>query len=683
MENMKLQTRRLTNLIMISMIVFGVLLRANMISAQRSPIEDDISTNLPGVKSNVVIFNNTAPVIDGSLESFKGEWDDAVEYSTQFGEESYTSVSIRVKANYTHLFIAVEYITTVYVEINTTVPVGDTYNNQSHNWYAIVFDQNFDNIIGSKLTPEDAVVVNYRLEGAVDAYINGTKENSLVEDSAVGGFNNSIAALVAEQQDIPTEYKVTFEIAKELNSGDAPGNDISLEQNDVIRFKLLAWENKTAIYNTTILNEVQTPWLSFQLERLYEVFSYVSDFSNVNVTVYVSDSANTDEENLTTVYYMLEAYGFNVSVYSDTDTNIDETPLNHTNLLIMIGAHTKLATSEVEAVRSFVSSGGSLLILGDTITAESKLNNLLTKFGFEFYNASLVSKNPATNTTLTINTPDFVNLPYLTEDVVLSNNSLASIPYQGSAINISAGIGEGRYLYQEGDLYPVANVSGDYYIDLDKDFQFNKTVDVELNDSAVVQIALELQRGGKLIACASADLFNSSNIVNPGIKTLLLRELTWLLNMQFRIHYDNFNVLQSKVNFGDAINVNITISSDNNTIPSDVRVWAVAMELKSDIDKANLTVMDNQGNYNGSIIPEHAKGNYIDISIRMHKRGYGYNETGLVEITLIRQVEFNMKVDPISAILFFASIGLAVVGGFAIKRYKPVKVEDQTKEKKK
>ena len=682
MENMKLQTRRLTNLIIISLIVLGTIVGVNTVRAQNSPIDRNHSTIHPLADGNILIFNNTAPVVDGALDSYAGEWADSLEYSTQFGGATSKTVSIRVKANYSHLFIAIEYVTTLYSEINTTVPVGDTYNNQSHNWYTIVFDQNFDNKIGSKLTPDDVILINFRQEGAVDAFINGTSQNSLVDDVLVGGANNSIAVLTAEKLDLPDEYRITIEIAKELSSGDDIGNDISLQQNDATRFKLLAWENQTAIYNSTLLSEVETPWMAFQLERLYDVYSYIPNIQDLNVSIYVSDSKYSNAENLSTIYYLLESYGLNVTLYSDADTDIDNSILNSTNLFIMVGAQTKLSKTEIETVRSYVSYGGSLLVLGDSTNGKSKLNNLLVKFGFEFYNATLVSKDPIVNNSLTINFSDYNDVPYLTEPMVLSNQSIGAIPYQGSAINLTAGFGEGYYVYQEGDLYPLSNVTGDYFIDVDGDFQFNKTVDIELNDTATTQVALELQRGGKVIACASADMYNSSNIMNKNLKTLLLREITWLLNMQFRINYEQFNVQETSIYSGDAIHVNITISSDNNTLPDNVSVWVVAMELKVDVDRAALSAFDNQGTYNGSIIPTHVESSYAEVSIRMHKRGYGYNETSLVEVTILKEIKYKMSLDPVATILFLASIGMAAVGTIAVKRYKPVEIEETETKKK-
>ncbi|MCE7739472.1 MAG: hypothetical protein GPJ50_08840, partial [Candidatus Heimdallarchaeota archaeon] len=256
-----------------------------------------------------------------------------------------------------------------------------------------------------------------------------------------------------------------------------------------------------------------------------------------------------------------------------------------------------------------------------------------------------------------------------------------TIEYQGSAIifdddNGTLILGEGYYQFQEGDLYAPINKSGEFYIDQVKDGVFNSSEDISLNSSASIQAALELQRGGKLLAFASADIFNSTNILKADNKYLFLRQIQWLLNLQHQILYDNFVVEDLTIVEGGNITTSITVRGDENSTIADVQVWIVVLELKADINKELLISTGDEINFNGKIVPAASiRTQFVDVSIRMHKRGYGYNETNLVEVFMEPVLNTNIRIDVIALIIFITSIGLAVIGGLATKRFKVVKEE--------
>ncbi|MHA1447617.1 MAG: hypothetical protein ACTSSN_13060, partial [Candidatus Heimdallarchaeaceae archaeon] len=437
-----------------------------------------------------------------------------------------------------------------------------------------------------------------------------------------------------------------------------------------------------AIYNHTIIDNKITGWNTIKLETVHDYFSYIDELSDINILIYVSDSSNTVERNLTNIVTLIRAYGFNESVKKASEGfEITYDRMKNMDLVILIGSHTDLTRDEIDDMRYYVASGGSLYVLGDTIDHDSKINNLLSNFGFQTYNDTLYSKDIGINSTIEFDMNDMLDLPYFTETNILTNQSIDTIEYQGSAIifdddNGTLILGEGYYQFQEGDLYASINKSGEFYIDQVKDGVFNSSEDISLNSSASIQATIELQRGGKLLAFASADIFNSTNILKADNKYLFLRQIQWLLNLQHQISYDNFVVDDLTIFEGDNITASITVRGDENSTIADVQVWIVVLELKVDTNKSLLINSGDGINFNGRIVPDSSiKTQFVDVSIRMHKRGYGYNETTLVEVFMEPVLNTSIRIDVIALIIFISSIGLAVIGGLATKRFKVVKEE--------
>lgn len=661
-----MQSQRLKNLTILSIIVFGLVL-SNSLSLSTSQLNTE--THLDNIIQNgdIITFNDTVPIIDGNLESYVGEWKNAVEYSATFGDSN--SVAIKVKANSTHLFMVINYISYTYVTVNTTIPIDADYNNQTHSWYAIIFDRNFDHKYGSDLTPDDIVLINYRVNGSQDAFLNGQANDSLVIDTDNSGYEDTYAN-VSIDTNIIDEHNITIEFTKKLNSLDNKGHDISLKQSETLPFALMVFENETALFNETIIHSAVTNWQILELESLYSTFSYIEDIAKLNVTTYISDSSFTAEENLSSIHYLLDTLGMNTTLHnSNTYYTIASSNLEHVNLFILVGSQADLSDDEVDALRSYVASGGNLLVLGDQRESQSTINLLLRHFGMELYNYTLFDEI-TNNSSLILEADNFADIPYLVQPMEFTNQTVNTIDYFGTAINFTDGDGESIYQFQEGDLYPVASFIGDYYIDADENGEFNSTLDVGLNKTTVVQAALELQRGGKVLACASADIFNASYIVSRNVKTLLLREVSWMLNFQFRIHYDDFSILDTSTVKGDEINVSISVYGDESAILSDVQVWVVATELKIDTDKVNLTALEDGTSFYGAVVPENVKGAYTDITIRIHLRGYGYTETEFIEVYIDLTVDTSLPLNVLTFIIFLISIGVAVFGTIVLRKTK-------------
>ncbi|NPD90076.1 MAG: hypothetical protein HGN29_15290 [Asgard group archaeon] len=671
MEYTKLRKQRIRFLIILSMIILGQFLASSLGTSFMSTDtkSNDKTYDLQG---NIVYFNSTEPVIDGILDSYIGEWENATVYNSEFGK-NHIPITIRVQANLTHLFMGLSYTSSIYIPINTTIPVGDSYNNESHTWYTILFDRNYDRSIGSELSPDDAIAINYRIEGAQDSYVNGTNDvNSFVTDLDIGGEENSFSALTEEEGDF-NEHIVSIELVKELKSEDIQGYDIELNPSDSMNFGLIVFQNYTASFNYTYLFENRpTILMTFTLEPQHTFFSHIEDYSKMDVLTYATQSDKTAWENMTSFSYFLSSYDMNVTHITPNDNYVFTAKrLADLDLVILAGSLRNFEDDEIEALRSYAASGGSLMILGDAGRRGQRVNELLAYFGVEIYNATLFSKELTVNSSISVDNSALYNLPYLSNTTAFTDQAIDLIEYDGSAINFTLKTGEGIIQLQDGDLYPTIEILGDYFIDLDKDGMFDASNDKSINDSATLQAGVELLRGGRLIITASSDFMNNSYVASASNRYMFLRQVQWLLGFQNTISFDTYNILQNEVVIDEAIDVEISVTGDNGTILDNLRVYVAVQELKTDINKANLTTVDDT-NYNGSIIPQTTrdKAKFIDIVIRMHQRGHGYNETSLYQIYVKPINENPLEPDIIALILFIVSIGLVGVGAFAIKKYK-------------
>ncbi|MCK5410297.1 MAG: hypothetical protein KAJ30_08525, partial [Candidatus Heimdallarchaeota archaeon] len=257
---------------------------------------------------------------------------------------------------------------------------------------------------------------------------------------------------------------------------------------------------------------------------------------------------------------------------------------------------------------------------------------------------------------------------------IFTDQSVNEILFTGTAINFTTDIGEGKFLDQEGDLYPIINLTGDYYIDTDDNGEFS-IEDITLNNT-IVQAGLELQRGDRLIVTSSADLLNGSYITEKDNTIFFLRQIQWLMKLQNAINFDNYVIEETSIIEGESISVSISALGDNETILTDLRAWVVVHELKSDKNNVTLTMHEDYINFNGTITPEEVKANFVDVSIRMHLRGYGYNETELIEVFLEAIIGKPISIEVTATIIFVVSIGLAALGAFAVKKYKIPEVEE-------
>ena len=220
----------------------------------------------------------------------------------------------------------------------------------------------------------------------------------------------------------------------------------------------------------------------------------------------------------------------------------------------------------------------------DPISQNGKLNQLLANFGMEIHSSYLYSTDIGINSSITIDVANIENLPYMSGTNIFTDQSVNEILYTGTAINISNTVGEGIFLSQEADLYPIINLTGNYFIDVDND-GLSSDGD-KILESAVVQAGLELQRGGRLIVTASGDMMNASYIAEKDNKYLFLRQMQWLMKLQNAINFDNYEIEETEITEGDSISVSVSALGDNETVLTDL-IYYLSILLK----KTNLSLL--------------------------------------------------------------------------------------------
>lgn len=626
-----------------------------MVSADTESITDNL---LSPHQNNVVTFNETVPTIDGIIN--ETEWINATEYELKAGGRTFT---VRVMSNYTHLFMGISYRSSVFVPINDTIPQGEEYNNQTHTWYAIVFDRNFDKKVGSETFPDDVLLVNYRYNGTQDGFIQGSDNDSLVLDTDVGGTNNTYGVLYSEYDSIFSEYDVSFEVTKELNSGDKDGHDIALTQSDTIPFSLIYYENDTAIYNSS-KEAAFSDWEYIRLETLHSTYTLVDNVEDVSILTYYSRSKNTVADGFMPVNNYLESYGLDITTRYASTFKLDKVTLSEYTALLLVGSFDQIDADSVEALRSYIAQGGKVLLLADATRRNNRINDILSHFQMEAYTSPLYLNDTSVNASLSITVDEIdTTLSYLSKDLSLINKTLEEIFYIGTALRFNTTTGLNTIQVQDADLYPIINTTGEYFINYDPIGEYNSSIDLNLNGSAILQAGLELQRGGKLIVCGSADMYNESYFGYANNKELLLRELLWLMDTQFGIQHADFEIGKVNINYGEAITVNISVTTDNNTILNNLNVTVYILRLKQYRQEKNMTAIDGQ-NFTTDIEP--IDSGYLELEVRMHKRGYGYNSTEIIQIYVTPPRADPPSIQPGIVIVFVISIGVAVVGGMTL-----------------
>ena len=228
----------------LTFLLIGILLFSNILVNNVAMADNHILPQVP---------DSAAPVIDGNITA--QEWNSTVTFQTTLHDKDTT---VFVTTNSTHLFIGFNISTTDFTPVNNTVPTFAPsvenytlgYNNATHDWFALVLDNNIDQAaagdsIATSASPDDAVIIDQYRQGAYDGFINGTEmftpdnssltytgpDNSTTIDGA-GGTNDVVT------QRNTTSNQVIYEVAKPYSKIDEAGNDFLLSKLGILQFSI-------------------------------------------------------------------------------------------------------------------------------------------------------------------------------------------------------------------------------------------------------------------------------------------------------------------------------------------------------------------------------------------------------------------------------------------------------------
>ncbi|MHA1352455.1 MAG: hypothetical protein ACTSPP_06675, partial [Candidatus Heimdallarchaeaceae archaeon] len=107
---------------------------------------------------------------------------------------------------------------------------------------------------------------------------------------------------------------------------------------------------------------------------------------------YVSDSVRTKRVEFNSIGNMLEAYQLNSQLADKDNFEITTENLNDVDLFIMAGNQKPLTSSQISVLHSYLTNGGSILLIADEVKNESSINEFLRMFNMELYNSTLLKQ---------------------------------------------------------------------------------------------------------------------------------------------------------------------------------------------------------------------------------------------------------------------------------------------------
>ena len=133
-----------------------------------------------------VVNSDNSPIVDGNIT--RSEWNSSVSYETTLHG---IDATIYVVANDSHLNIGFNMSSDTFNSVNDTLSINSTigFNNDTHDWFAIVIDNNLDkefssSSYGTSMSPDDVIVIDQHKSGAYDAFANGSSTQNFIPDNS-------------------------------------------------------------------------------------------------------------------------------------------------------------------------------------------------------------------------------------------------------------------------------------------------------------------------------------------------------------------------------------------------------------------------------------------------------------------------------------------------------------------
>lgn len=578
--------------------------------------------------ADVTITPGNRPTVDGNLSTVEGEWDDAVSYSIPLGNTGINGTML-FKTNETMMYVAFHFKlhNSSYSPVNGTVPANETYNPANHTFFALAFDRNFDERKGGSVcSPDDLVLFDYRYPSALDAYSTGTENKSLVfddldhvEDAVIRDYNITIGM-----------YNITWEFSKPLDSGDDQGHDVNLASGMLIPFTLYWFEYDTACF--TLSNDT-VDWHILMFERGDHGLLELREPTDTSVLLLCGDTLGTARVNFSSIETFLTKYGFEV-----TTPNIYEPvtsgQLTDADIILVVGGSNAITDDQL-AVSLFDELGGGkpIFLALDPQSTDSAVSKELDKMGITLNDSLLRQEIPAVNGS---EGSFIVQGSQITEESLLHNESVMigataeELLYTGSYFDFNGTQGRSEeFLSQRTDFYAIFN--GSYRLFVDANDNLTREDDERLSGFPYLGFAIEGQRGGRLAAVASADMFNSSMLAEKDNAVFLLNTIQWLLGVSRATNITSFDAPSGSFETDEEIVLEAAVDNCNGSVLEGLTVSAVLTITHDEYQVVRMITTDGM---NFTVTVKLSKAAFTEIRIEASLRGFGFSQSEIKYVTV-------------------------------------------------
>ncbi|MCE7736753.1 MAG: hypothetical protein GPJ54_17860 [Candidatus Heimdallarchaeota archaeon] len=617
-------------------------------------------------------ITGNGPQINGNLTT---EWEDSIRLETNFNGES---ASIFVQVNGDTVFIGFNYTSSsAFISVNDTEPVNSTidynsvtkFNNATHDWLVLQFDNNLDREnIGTAESPDDVISIDQYRNETFDGIIAGNTTHPFLRDvnTTLGGTDD-VTAFRSNYSDFEfindidqvEVFTNVYEFSKPIASGDNNGSDLNLATTNILQFKLLYWMNSTA--NSTIDSAQTTEWFTLRLNDTGTGIATKS-LNETRLDLLISDIDSLDFSAFSTV---IDQYGFDLNSASNSSFI---NPATNDLTIIVLGSSSALSISDVQKAVDQLKIGGSILIFLNN--ASSISSSVAELFGLTYLNNGLIATGTSENESSSVfDATATSEVAFPNSPSSVTNRSISTIELQSNAFNITELNDKDEHpfvLSQDYHLYDLFDLPADLVYDADSDGIIGEN---ETLNGISAGVAIDLQKGGRVALFPTSDIISNENFAEGDFLTYLLRLLPWNAKTMNTLLVQSLEIDTNNITPGNDINLDINVTDGF----GDVFDNAMQITVTSNLLFGGNVIKTTEFSGSGSIYTaalEVTRTGFMTITTLVFLEGYGFVEGDKHEIVSESSVNNFNDLDDLSfvlVILFLATIAIVALTYFKTK----------------
>ncbi len=623
-----------------------------------------VPSNTAGEITVLPETDGNGPQLNGNLTA---EWDDSVRFDAVFnGNEA----NVFVQVNGSHVFVAFNYTSTSspLIPVNDTLPnyPGYTldYNNATHDWLALQFDNNLDREnIATEDSPDDILSIDQYRNETFDGLIQGNITHPIVNDvdanstnigtSEGTGFRSNYSEFVfVNEVDELEHFTTVYEFAKPLASGDINGSDIDVYKTNILQFKFLSWMNQTA--NETTSFSQSTEWFTM---RLNDTGTGINTklLNETRIDVFMAAQDIPEFSGFNTI---LDQYGFDTTIR----VNASASDLTQNDLSILLLGSTGFSESEIQNLIDDVKIGGTLLVF---LNGEATISSTIAeKFGLSYLSNNIIVPASRINQSDNLLSLTFSNdLSFIDDPSPVTNKSISNVNMTTTkGFNIT-GLNDKSInpyiLSQDYYLYNLFDLPSNSVYDENDDLIVDET---ESNNGLSAGVAIDFIQGGRTVIFPSSMIATNTNITEGDFATYLLRLIPWVSRTINTLDLQEMTIDTHHVKPKGSVSLAINITDGfGSSFPDSIKL-NVTSRLLFGGNYIKTVTLEGSGSYysNEMIIP---RVGFMTIKTVAFLAGYGFVEGPNQELVSEHSVGTFNNLSNLSYVLagFFIMTVLVVV----------------------